>query len=65
MFNGVYRRMVEETNGELRWLDFFEGLLSSDGTDFNRNFELDGTHMNPLYLSLLAGALNKNPHPTT
>ena len=56
-FNQVLQKMVEAVNG-LHWLNFFDKLLTSDGEGFNKKYELDGTHMNPTYIALLADALN-------
>lgn len=50
------KKRVLETP-QLLWLEMFDGLLSPDGKDLNKKYELDGTHMNPLYLPLLETAL--------
>ncbi|GMH33936.1 hypothetical protein BSKO_01770 [Bryopsis sp. KO-2023] len=45
--------------GKLHWLDFFEKLLSADGTRLNPEIEFDGTHMSPAYVQWLNDALTK------
>eukprot|EP01126_Amoeba_proteus_P064126 TRINITY_DN8933_c1_g1_i3.p1 TRINITY_DN8933_c1_g1~~TRINITY_DN8933_c1_g1_i3.p1 ORF type:complete len:511 (-),score=85.71 TRINITY_DN8933_c1_g1_i3:59-1591(-) len=55
-FNKVLQRRVLE-EPQLRWLAMFEGLLTEDGKKLNKMYELDGTHMNPLYLPLLESAI--------
>ena len=57
-FNNVLQREVR-ASGFLCFLDFFDQLLSPDGEEFNKAYELDGTHMNPTYIPLLSAALNK------
>jgi len=58
LFNQILQHKVEQTK-QLRWLDFFPQLLSSTG-DFNKEYELDGTHMNPKYVHLLETAMQKH-----
>ena len=55
-FNAIFRKMVEETEG-LTWLNFFDDLLTAEGDDLKEEFKLDGTHMHPAYLSLVAREL--------
>jgi hypothetical protein len=53
----------------LTYLDFFDHLLTADGSGFNMDYHLDSTHLKPTYVpSVLQGALNKvfgNPKPTS
>ena len=58
MFNKILREKVEKEK-RLNWLDFFTSLLSSDLSSLNPQYELDGTHLNPKYLSLLEVAINQ------
>ena len=55
-YNAQLRPAVEAEEG-LAWLDFFDGLLLGD--EFNSKYSLDGTHMSPTYLPLLADALTE------
>eukprot|EP00741_Cyanophora_paradoxa_P008807 tig00001376_g8524.t1 len=55
----LLREAVLATAGDLLWLDFFEQLLTPDGGALRPEFGLDGTHMSPAYVPLLAAALAK------
>jgi len=57
-FNQLLKPKIEENEPTFYWLDFFEGLLSSEG-GLNKNYEFDGTHLSPKYIPLLTNALNK------
>ena len=37
----------------IKYLDFGDLLLENDRKDFNKKYELDGTHLSPVYLYLL------------
>jgi len=42
----------------LHYLNFFEDLLVNDQTRLNPEYELDGTHMHPKYVTLIEKSLN-------
>ncbi|KAF5830656.1 hypothetical protein DUNSADRAFT_14221 [Dunaliella salina] len=46
----------ENGGGHLRYLDFFECLLSPDGSTLAQGLALDGTHLSPAYLPHFASA---------
>lgn len=54
-FNAVLKERVKEYT-ELTYLDFFKDLLNEEG-GFNMKYHMDGTHMSPTYLELLAREL--------
>jgi hypothetical protein len=58
-YNAIFQRRVLETKGALKWLDFFDGLLSEDRDKLRPGLELDGTHLHPDYLKLLPTAWEK------
>eukprot|EP01062_Namystynia_karyoxenos_P023362 TRINITY_DN1901_c1_g1_i1.p1 TRINITY_DN1901_c1_g1~~TRINITY_DN1901_c1_g1_i1.p1 ORF type:complete len:893 (+),score=272.65 TRINITY_DN1901_c1_g1_i1:75-2681(+) len=47
-------------NGSIRWLDFFRKLLTPDGTKLLPQYQLDGTHICPSYLTLVQEALDEH-----
>jgi lysophospholipase L1-like esterase len=60
------RKMVKQFNAALKmkvtergyhWMDFFDELLTPEGDQLREEFALDGTHLHPSYLSLVAKAL--------
>jgi len=71
-FNSILKKRVLESP-PLKWLDFFDDLITQletpmpyPGSSFltidsilKKEFELDGTHMNPAYLPLLEKALQQ------
>lgn len=58
-YNRIFERRVKETKGRLRWLDFFDGLLTDDRSALRPDLQLDGTHLHPDYLRLLPTAWEK------
>jgi hypothetical protein len=56
LFNAILREKVK-CSPTLRLLDFFQHLLGPDG-GFNKQYELDGTHMSPAYLPLIEEAVS-------
>ena len=46
-----------QRNGNIKWLDFYEKMLTEDGKDLLPEYALDGTHANPAYISLLEEAM--------
>mmetsp|Transcript_187 Transcript_187/g.368 ORF Transcript_187/g.368 Transcript_187/m.368 type:complete len:770 (+) Transcript_187:70-2379(+) len=58
LYNKVLKEQVLLTP-KLHWLDFFDALLTADGTSLRPEYVLDGTHLNPAYVSLLSSALSK------
>jgi len=59
MFNEILKQNVEK-HTKLHWLNFFDELLSNNGSNLKPEFELDGTHLHPKYVSLLESALNSS-----
>ena len=56
-FNEKLRAGVEKCSN-LHWLKLLDVLLVNDGSEFNKDYELDGTHVHPKYVSLLEKALS-------
>mmetsp|Transcript_18834 Transcript_18834/g.31491 ORF Transcript_18834/g.31491 Transcript_18834/m.31491 type:complete len:731 (+) Transcript_18834:36-2228(+) len=56
-FNATLKDRVT-LSPHLQWLDFFEKLLSPDGSELADGLSLDGTHMSPAYLDHLEEALS-------
>ena len=56
-FNHILKSRVEKES-RLRWLDFFEKLLTADGSSLRPEYELDGTHLHPAYMKDFAQAIN-------
>jgi hypothetical protein len=51
---------ISDSKKQLKWLSFFDELLTLDRTKLRKEFELDGTHIHPSYIHLLEKALNKH-----
>lgn len=47
-----------ELHQRLAFLDFFQELLTSDGSGLLQQLEFDGSHLHPRYLGHLEAALN-------
>lgn len=58
-FNAKLKAGVENCAG-LHWLEFMDVLLVNGGSEFHREYKLDGTHVHPKYVSLLAKALKES-----
>lgn len=58
-FNEKLKAGVENCKG-LHWLEFMDVLLVNGGSDFHSEYKLDGTHVHPTYVSLLAKALKES-----
>ena len=58
-FNEKLRAGVEKCSN-LRWLKLLDVLLVNEGSEFNNDYELDGTHVHPKYVSLLEKALSES-----
>lgn len=56
-FNVTLEEKVKQMEG-IVWLDFFSSLLTEDGNSLVSDYTLDGTHMNPTYISLLESSIN-------
>jgi len=52
-----------QAQGRLRYLDFYDGLLTAGGNALAPGLALDGTHLSPAYLPLLQAALGQLPPP--
>jgi tetratricopeptide (TPR) repeat protein len=50
---------ITEKKRQLKWLSFFDQLLTPDKTKLRKDLELDGTHIHPKYVPLVEKALNK------
>ena len=57
-FNAALRDAVRATSPQLRWLELEAALLSDDGGALLPEYTLDGTHLSPRYVPLLAAALH-------
>jgi hypothetical protein len=60
-FNQILENKIKEVNKNklrLKWLDFFPSLLNEE-VKLKKEFELDGTHIHPSYLSLVEESINK------
>mmetsp|Transcript_11549 Transcript_11549/g.24756 ORF Transcript_11549/g.24756 Transcript_11549/m.24756 type:complete len:749 (-) Transcript_11549:834-3080(-) len=55
LFNATLKQRVLK-EPILTYLDFFDKLLTADGEDLEPELSLDGTHMSPAYVDLLAAA---------
>ena len=58
-FNEKLKSGMENCRG-LHWLEFMDILLVNGGSEFHSKYKLDGTHVHPSYVSLLAKALNES-----
>lgn len=58
-FNKKLKAAVENCSG-LHWLELMDVLLVKGGSEFHSSYKLDGTHVHPKYVSLLAKALEKS-----
>ena len=57
-FNAALAARVRRES-TLRWLDFFDKLLTDDGERLADGLALDGTHMHPAYVNVLEEALER------
>mmetsp|Transcript_5538 Transcript_5538/g.9262 ORF Transcript_5538/g.9262 Transcript_5538/m.9262 type:complete len:141 (+) Transcript_5538:136-558(+) len=57
-FNQRLRKKIKSSK-YLKYLDFFDELLSKDGQNFNEAYALDGTHMSPKYLPKMEESINR------
>ena len=58
-FNEKLRAGVEKCS-ELHWLKLLDVLLVNEGSELDSDYELDGTHVHPKYVSLLEKALSES-----
>jgi len=62
LFNKILKKHVIKASaalkGKLVWLDFFDELLTPDGEALKEEYNLDGTHISPAYLTALEQALD-------
>ena len=58
-FNEKLKAVVEKCSG-LHWLQLLDVLLVNERSEFHNEYELDGTHVHPKYVSLLAKALRES-----
>ncbi|EGC37627.1 hypothetical protein DICPUDRAFT_76739 [Dictyostelium purpureum] len=60
VFNKIFEKRIRACK-EFVWLDFFPTLLKPQNENaFNPIYALDGTHMNPTYVSLIEASINKH-----
>jgi hypothetical protein len=52
----IYKQKIEKLPGA-KWLDFFDKLLTDDQKNLKDIYTMDGTHINPIYISLLEKSL--------
>lgn len=45
--------------GRLHYLDFFDRMLTPDGTSLDPSLQFDGTHLSPAYIPLLAESMGR------
>ena len=58
-YNKIFEARVKSIQG-LEWIDgVFPRLLSADGGKLKKEYELDGTHLHPSYISLLGEGLSE------
>lgn len=51
-YNAVYEKAVIGMKDKtVRWLNFFDQLLNEDKTSLLEDYKMDGTHINPIYIS--------------
>jgi len=51
-YNAVYEKAVKGMKDTtVKWLNFFDNLLSTDKTSLLEDYRMDGTHVNPIYVS--------------
>jgi len=58
LFNEILEKKIKATK-ELLWLDFFDSLLTEDKSSLKKEYDLDGTHMNPSYIPLIEESIEK------
>ena len=58
IYNRIFHRKVQKVPN-LKWLDFFDQMLTPAGDALRPEYALDGTHLSPAYLELVEAALNK------
>ena len=56
LYNSIYKSEVDKMS-DVKWLDFFDDLLTPDRDKLKPEYQLDGTHISPKYISLLESAL--------
>lgn len=58
IFTKILKEKIQKTKN-LYYLDFFDNLLENNGLLLKKEYELDGTHLSPRYISLLVDSLKK------
>ena len=59
LYNRIFHAKVKASALPLKWLDFFDQMLTPDAASLRPELALDGTHLSPAYLPLLEAALDK------
>ncbi|XP_065840747.1 uncharacterized protein [Oscarella lobularis] len=62
-FNKMLRERLARSK-TLTYLDFGEELVTEDGKELRKQYDFDGTHLNPVYLRLLESAINTKKFKT-
>eukprot|EP00669_Euglena_mutabilis_P000749 TRINITY_DN10980_c0_g1_i1.p1 TRINITY_DN10980_c0_g1~~TRINITY_DN10980_c0_g1_i1.p1 ORF type:complete len:258 (-),score=89.14 TRINITY_DN10980_c0_g1_i1:29-802(-) len=64
LFNALLPKALHRlAHPAIRWLDFYELLLTEDRRSLRPEYALDGTHLHPRYLPLLEAALGAAAAP--
>ncbi|PRP87532.1 hypothetical protein PROFUN_00743 [Planoprotostelium fungivorum] len=56
-FNERLKGKVQKS--QLKYLDFFEEMLTEDGKELKETLQMDGTHLSPLYVPIMEAAINR------
>ena len=43
----------------VKWLDFYDDLITADGKNLRDDMKMDGTHVSPAYVRLMEEAFQK------
>lgn len=43
----------------MKWLDFYDDLITADGKNLRDDMKMDGTHVSPAYVRLMEEAFQK------
>ena len=57
-FNNILKAKIINKNERMIWLDIDKELLTEDETKLKSIYEMDGTHLNPTYISLIEKKMN-------
>jgi len=57
-FNPIYKQAMTSITG-VKWLDFYDDLITADGKNLRDDMKMDGTHVSPAYVRLMEEAFQK------